>query len=79
MCCFRMNAPRNILVLLTFVTSMRIVAADEATDFDRTIAPLFVQRCLSCHEGSDAKGKLDLSSRDSAMAGGESGRVHRTR
>jgi hypothetical protein len=70
-----MNAPGHILVLLTFVTSMRIVAADQATDFDRTIAPLFVQRCLSCHEGPDAKGKLDLSHRDFAMAGGESGRV----
>ena len=75
MCCFRMNAPGHVLVLLTFLTSLRIVAADEATNFDRTIAPLFVQRCLSCHEGPDAKGKLDLSSRDSAMAGGESGRI----
>ena len=75
MCCFRMIAPRNILVLLTFVTSVRIVAADDTTDFDRTIAPLFVQRCLSCHEGPDAKGKLDLSNRDSARAGGESGRI----
>ena len=51
------------------------VAADEFTaqDFDRDIAPLIAQRCLTCHSGDEAKGKLDLSSREPAMAGGESG------
>jgi len=50
--------------------------ADEptATDFDRSIAPLLAQRCLSCHSGDDPKGKLNLASRETAMAGGESGR-----
>jgi hypothetical protein len=51
------------------------VAADEFTaqDFDRDIAPLIAQRCLTCHSGEEAKGELDLSSRAAAMAGGESG------
>ena len=51
-------------------------AADtETQDFDRHIAPLIAQNCLSCHSGSEPKGKLDLSSRETAMAGGDSGVV----
>ena len=51
------------------------IVADEVTpqDFDRHIAPLIAQRCLTCHSGSEPKGKFDLSSRTTAMAGGESG------
>ncbi|MDA1232335.1 MAG: hypothetical protein O2856_16300, partial [Planctomycetota bacterium] len=44
-----------------------------STDFDRQIAPLIAQRCLDCHSGDEPKGKLDLSSRATAMTGGESG------
>ena len=44
-----------------------------AQDFDRKIAPLIAERCLSCHSGVEPKGKLDLSSRELAMIGGESG------
>ena len=44
-------------------------------DFDHDIAPLIAQHCLSCHSGPEPKGKLDLSSRETAMSGGESGRV----
>jgi len=49
-------------------------ALDEPA-FDRQIAPLLAQRCLNCHAGDETKGKLDLSSREKAMAGGESGPV----
>jgi hypothetical protein len=54
----------------------RAVAADRgggANDFDVRIAPILIRRCLDCHSGADAKGKLDLSRRASAFAGGESG------
>ena len=44
-------------------------------DFDRDVAPLLVRRCLECHTGAEAKGGLDLSRRESAGAGGESGPV----
>ena len=51
------------------------IVANEVTsqDFDHHIAPLIAQRCLTCHSGNEPKGKLDLSSRTTAMAGGESG------
>ncbi|MBC8351714.1 MAG: DUF1553 domain-containing protein [Planctomycetes bacterium] len=48
--------------------------ADEATEhFDRVIAPLLARHCLECHSGPELKGGLDLSHRDSALKGGESG------
>lgn len=46
-----------------------------AQEFDREIAPLIAARCLSCHSGDKPKGELDLSSKSTAMAGGESGLV----
>ena len=50
-------------------------AADESTDkfFDQQVAPLLARRCLHCHNGFDLKGKLDLSSREGVLRGGESG------
>jgi hypothetical protein len=45
------------------------------TDFDSRIAPILARRCLGCHNGSDKKGGLDLTSRNAALAGGESGEV----
>jgi len=50
---------------------------DPATpqDFDHSIAPLLVTRCLDCHSGVKPKGGLDLASRRAALAGGKSGPV----
>jgi hypothetical protein len=47
----------------------------DADHFDRQIAPVLARRCLGCHSGAEPKGKLDLTSRVSAMKGGESGVV----
>jgi hypothetical protein len=47
--------------------------ADEPAGFDSTVAPILARRCLDCHSGADAKGKLDLSRRGPAMLGGEGG------
>src|SRR5579884_3187405 len=41
-----------------------------APDFDRTIAPLLIERCFTCHSGPQPKGRLDLSRRQAALAGG---------
>ncbi len=49
------------------------VAAARDVDFDREVAPILAGRCLDCHSGAEAKGKLDLSGVRAAMAGGESG------
>ena len=70
---------------MTFVVGFGIVpcpsgdfahAADtnsqDDNTFDRTIAPLLARRCFACHSGADAKGKLDLTRKTSALKGGES-------
>ncbi len=62
------------LLLLLGITFSRSAVA-EPPDFDHLIAPLIARRCLSCHIGHEPKGGLDLSTRDSAMTGGDSGKV----
>ncbi len=44
-----------------------------AASFDSQIAPLLARRCLECHNAADAKGGLDLTSAEGALAGGDSG------
>ncbi len=61
--------------LFLFLIASPIALAQEAVDFDRDIAALFVQRCFDCHSGATPKGKLDLTKRESAMTGGEDGIV----
>jgi hypothetical protein len=62
------------LMILTFAFE---TAADgpgkQDRDFDAKVAPILARRCLDCHSGSDPKGKLDLSMRARALAGGKSG------
>ncbi len=41
--------------------------------FDSRIAPLFAKHCLECHDSAIKKGGLDLSRKQAALAGGESG------
>src|SRR4051794_9518684 len=65
------------LVLLVLLSDPSAQAAEPAPaprpDFDRTVAPLLVQRCLDCHSGPKPKGGLDLSRRQAALAGGDRG------
>ena len=49
------------------------MAAEEGVDFERQLAPLIMRRCLECHNSVEASGGLDLSRRETALAGGESG------
>ncbi len=44
-------------------------------DFDASIAPLLIERCLECHGPIDANGNLNVSSLASMSAGGDSGPV----
>jgi hypothetical protein len=54
-------------------TDVNPPAAGQAVDFDKQIAPILAKRCLSCHRGADAKGELDLSTREAVLKGGSSG------
>src|SRR5687768_14534210 len=43
--------------------------------FDAHVAPLLARHCLECHDTATKKGKLDLSRKDAALAGGKNGRA----
>ncbi|MFO0807463.1 MAG: DUF1553 domain-containing protein [Gemmataceae bacterium] len=61
----------RLLILLLLLTG--VCRAGEPVDFDKAIAPLFANRCLDCHSGPDAKGRLDLSNSKGLATGGDSG------
>jgi hypothetical protein len=62
-----------LLVANAVATMERAFAEDRTLDFDRRIAPIFISRCFECHSGPKPRGGLDLSRRQAAIAGGESG------
>ncbi len=49
------------------------LAVQASTFFDAKVAPLFAKHCLECHDSITKKGRLDLSRKDAAFAGGRSG------
>ena len=68
---------RYLLLIAIPILLVDVVCAatPEEQHFAQKIAPLLAQRCLTCHIDGKRKGELDLSSRASAMKGGESGEV----
>ncbi len=61
--------------LCLLLASVASCLADDDTPkvfFQRQVEPVLVARCLECH-GSEPEGGLDLRTRASALAGGESG------
>ncbi len=58
---------------LCLLLAWREPAGGADLDFDATIAPLLSERCLDCHGGGKPKGGLDLSRRQTALAGGDTG------
>lgn len=60
-----------LFALLLCTTNLR----SEEVDFSREVAPIIAERCLDCHGGREPEGGLDLSSRERAFAGGDSGVV----
>lgn len=57
---------------LALFWSGTLAAADEPIDFARDIAPIFRERCLSCH-AERAAGGLQLTTRALLLKGGDSG------
>ncbi len=53
----------------------RLRARKKASLFHQEIAPLLVKHCLECHDATTRKGKLDLSHKTNALAGGKEGRA----
>lgn len=51
----------------------RAKAQQSAKLFASNVAPILAKHCLECHDPSTRQGKLDLSRKAAAIAGGESG------
>ncbi|MDA0832490.1 MAG: DUF1553 domain-containing protein [Planctomycetota bacterium] len=77
-CCCLMAA-FIISGLLYFCAQSRAGADVEndngAVDFEQSIAPLVITSCLGCHNASEKKGGLDLTTPEGLLAGGDSGLV----
>src|SRR5687768_11175114 len=66
--------PHGLAALLVACSSsVAAASAGDAPDFERDVAPVLVNHCLDCHQPTKKSGELNLSTRASLLAGGESG------
>jgi len=61
--------------LSTAICTATVGEADEKITYDDHVAPIFRQRCSSCHNTSSRKADLDVTNYISLMQGGASGAV----
>lgn len=61
--------------LAACVALVSVTAAQDvrSVSFEKSIAPLLLSKCVTCHSGDEAKGGLDLISAEKLRTGGESG------
>ena len=52
-----------------------LIARGELVSFSESIAPIFAQRCLACHNARTAKGRYNMETFAAVMKGGESGQA----
>ncbi len=72
---FQSQVLNGLVCLCISLLAPDVTVAESSVDFDRDVAPLIAQRCLACHSGNEPKGGLDLSNREAALKGGDSGPV----
>lgn len=73
-----MRLSRSAVVLLFLALANAPARADAPAQaalqqFEKEIAPLLADRCLSCHDGPRPKGGLNLATRQNALKGGKNG------
>ncbi len=72
-----MPTNRPAVVALAVLASLAVATharADEGADlFRREVGKLLTDSCLSCHDAAARKGGLDLTRRETALAGGDNG------
>jgi hypothetical protein len=69
--------PRTTLTIAIAVLGIgfQVLAEDDVRYFEQQVAPLITARCSSCHNASDRKGGLDITTREQLLVGGDSGSV----
>jgi hypothetical protein len=68
-------APQPVRSLAGLAPRRTITSVAEADPFADVVQPMLEERCGSCHNEDKQESDLDLSTYESAMRGGESGRV----
>jgi hypothetical protein len=72
-----MSMNRDGWLILTLIAcllaSMPATIAAQGPDFEKSVAPILVRRCLECHSGDDPAGELSLTTLTRAKAVGDSG------
>src|SRR5262245_25443043 len=48
-------------------------AQDKPVSFEKDVQPILTKSCISCHKPDKKKGKLDMSTYDALIKGGEQG------
>lgn len=77
-----LRGPQLVAILLLFCLAVRAHAEDipsktqqQAHQFETQVAPLLSKHCLECHASGKTEGGLNLSRKQSALDGGDSGKV----
>lgn len=75
-----MRAPIRLPAILLLATTSFVATAvspvlGKEIDFAHDIVPILKQHCGKCHTGDQKKGGLSLNTRESLLAGGESGKA----
>ena len=63
----------SLLLTLTALAAGR--AAAQEPDFKKDIAPVLEASCVKCHNKEKAKGKLDMTTKDTFLKGGKEGKA----
>lgn len=50
-----------------------VALAADAADFNRSVAPILIKRCVECHSGANPTGGLNITTLQGIKTGGESG------
>ena len=65
----------STIALGCLLASASLAIGAEPVDFQREVAPILRQRCLSCHNDRDPRGGLSLQTGEKVGKGGDSGQV----
>ena len=66
------DMPNLNLSVLGILVSAALLQAKENPTYEKDVAPIFQNKCVSCHNASNQKGELDLTTPFGLFKGGES-------
>ena len=71
--CYTGTMPRISIIAALFASLAVSAQGNDENYFRQQVAPVLERRCVGCHQGEKPKGGLDLTTHQTAIAGGQSG------